>query len=405
MEKSGMLIMKKSIILFSIVFLFSFNGNSQPGINDISKLFEETELPVGSEEITYYEDAKQLSSNEKLFFSYYKKEFVYAYYRFNLYQDYTAFIFIVKENEEGTGNLMLEIFDKEENLISQLNLDYDEANGIGFKIKPDYVIQKTIFDQGMDEMYENNGTNCAIYMKYSDPTETYSNICKINSDGNYTFFNKFIAKHTVEKYLNFLSDKNFNAAYYSQKIPKWGTLEHFSSKKAFGGITFIAVNELKYVSGNDSEAIVYCDAMYYDNTNGDSDIKQNFTVSKISGNWFITDMKIISFKRRRNYIDSNGELEHLDISLTNISDTDFDFSIEAVSYDECEQGEGNPYIYLHGTATYTDNTHAIFTKGTRSLFFCFTNENKELTLKAYRYDDVFKNSNIILNKLFNIMTL
>jgi len=397
--------MKKSVILFSIVFLFSFKSTSQSSMNDISKLFEETELPVGSEEITYYEDAKKLSSNDKLFFSYYKKELVYAYYRFNLYEDYTAFIFIVKENEEDTGNLMLEIFDKEQNLISQLKLDYDVANEIGFKIKPDYVIQKNIFDQGMDGMYENNGTDCAIYMKYSDPTETNSDICKIKPDGNYAFFNKFIAKFTVERYLNFLSDKNFNAAYHSQKNPKWGTLEHFSSKKAFGGINLIAVNELKYVSGNDSKAIVYCDAVYYDNTNGDSNIKQNFTVSKMSGNWFITDMRIVSFKKRRNYIDTNGELEYLDISLTNITDTNFDFSIEAVSYDECEEGEGNPYIYIHGTATYTDHIHAIYTEGTRSLFFRFTNENKELTLTPYRFDDTFKNSYIIVNKPFKIRNL
>ena len=220
-------------------------------------------------------------------------------------------------------------------------------------------------------------------------------------DGKILHTDKFTSRTHVYTFLTDLSN-NLKKAYNLQKNPKWGNFEQFSSKKAFGGINNIETKEVKYISGDDKNAVIYCDAIYYDSSNGDAHIKQNFTLSKISEKWYITGMKVKSFKKQRNYTDSKVQLRHLEFSMTNITGENFDFDIEAVSLKEC--ANGRLYTEIAGKAEYTDYNQAVFKYGDCSLYFFFGEDDKTVTLTGYKYKEEYKNLNIILNKDFEILT-
>jgi len=397
--------MKKIILLLSVLSFINTSGIAQSAELDATlKYFEKTDLPIGSEEITYKEGVKPMPEGFDLLFQSSAKKTVYPYYSFKPNDNFTSFLYMISD-DEGKEELSLGNYNEWGDLVSRIKIPYDVNNGIGFNVKPDYVIEQIKFDQGQGGVYERNGNGCATYISFSNPTETHVDMYKIMPDGDIAVLDKYNALETVNIFVQSLSDGDLIPAYYAQQNKKWGSLEHFSSKKAFGGINYIQVNEIKYVSGNNKRATVFCDAVYFDSTNGDTDIKQNFIVTDTLGNWYITGMKIVKFKKRRNYDEPEGELKHLDFLLSNMTSENFDFSIEAVSYDECEDAyAGDPYVQIEGKAEYTDYNQAVYSKDSCSVYFFFTDDGKELTLTATNYKEKYKKLDMVLNKSFKIRT-
>lgn len=378
---------------------------TQKSINNTLNYFIDKKLPISGHDVIYIEGAKLLPKTYNSLFGIPANNEIYACYKFKIYEKYTGLLLSVSNNE-NTSDIKLYVINKNGKIISKTSLkSYEEIHStIDFFIKMDYIIESYHYDQGSYGIYEpNNG--CAIYMTASEPVETYEDMYEIMSNGKIALLDTYASLHCVENYLENLSDGNLKEAFNLQKNKKWGNFEDFSSEKAFGGINHITTNEIKYISGDNTKAKIYCDATYYDSKNGDSDIKQNFILSKISGKWYITDMKAISFSKRRNYTDSKGELKYLDLRLTNISSENFDFYIEAVSEKKCDNPEdGNLYVEISGKAEYTAYNQAVYTDGNCSLYFFFGENDKELTLKASNYANKYKNLNIILDKDFQIQT-
>lgn len=387
--------MKKFTIILLTVFI-SFSANAQ--LQEAKKYFDEKKLPVDQSEIEPIKNIEPLSGNLKLPFGE-TDEKVYPQFRFKVHDYFEAFVFTLVD-AQGISKLMMNIYDEYENLISETELDYAPFGDIGFLIDAKYHAQKVVLEQNRIGFWVSEDNKCASYMTVHDPVETYTDLFTINRDGDIKYFSKYLAQSTVEIFLNALSEQNFTGAFYTQKIASWGNFDHFASKKAFGGITNIAIDSLSYISGDDKKAHVFCNATYYDKINGDADIEQIFTLSYTEGNWYITGMKIKSFKKRRDYIDETDSFKDLTLKLSNITNTGFDFEIEAVSSKLCPDEYQNPYVNVSGKAKYTDTNHAIYKDGIFSMSFIFS--GNQLTLSAKNYQVKYKNLNLVLNKTYKI---
>lgn len=99
----------------------------------------------------------------------------------------------------------------------------------------------------------------------------------------------------VRGFLNDLGSRNFYAAYSRAQNPSWGSLEQFSSKSSYGGITGVSIDDVNLNYENGNEASVYADYTAYDPINKDGVYKQDFILNKIGQEWKIvkvTNLKI-----------------------------------------------------------------------------------------------------------------
>ena len=384
-----------TIILFTLLINLAVSAQ----LKEVKKQFKEIQLPVDQSDIKDIKSIEPLSNNLKLSFAG-SDEKVYPHFRFNVYKYFEAFVYTLVENS-GSKKLMLRIYDNYENIISETELDYTPYGDLGFVINKNYLVQKVVLEQNHYGFWVSEGDdNCASYMSVDDPKEVITDKFTIDNGGEIQYFSKYLVMQKVEMFLNFFSDKNYTAAFYCQKNPNWGNIEHFKSTKGFGGINHVEIDSLAYISGNDKNAKVFCKATYYDNINGDADIEQFFTVSYTDGNWYITGMKVKKFQKRRNYIDEDYSFKDLTIKLSNLNKTGFDFKIEAVSNDECPDGYENLYVFVTGKAKYINSETAEYTKDNFSLKFTFINDG--LKLSAKNYQNKYKNLNLLFNKTFKI---
>lgn len=117
-----------------------------------------------------------------------------------------------------------------------------------------------------------------------------------NKDATTPEFNRNPADQ-VQEFLYDLGDRNYTAAYSRQQNPSWGSFEQFSSKKSFGGINGISIDDIILNYENDNEASVYVDYVAYDPVNKDGRYKQDFILNKIGQDWKIVKVNNIKIEQ------------------------------------------------------------------------------------------------------------
>lgn len=91
----------------------------------------------------------------------------------------------------------------------------------------------------------------------------------------------------VRGFIEDLGKGDFESAYSRQNNKAWGTYKHFSSTKAFGGISSATINDIKVNSEDSFDASVYVDYTAYDPYNKNGTYKQNFMLKKLNSDWKI----------------------------------------------------------------------------------------------------------------------
>jgi len=100
------------------------------------------------------------------------------------------------------------------------------------------------------------------------------------------------AIETVKTFIEDLGAGQFEAAFEKQKVKAWGNFEHFSSKKAFGGITSVTIKTIEEKADEDGKAVIYAD-VFYAAEGGNNTFRQNYYLQQFSGEWMIVKMKVI----------------------------------------------------------------------------------------------------------------
>ncbi|RPI18841.1 MAG: serine/threonine protein kinase, partial [Ignavibacteriae bacterium] len=105
------------------------------------------------------------------------------------------------------------------------------------------------------------------------------------------------AVEVVQHFVEDLGSGNFRDAFNRQQNKAWGSYDHFSSTKSFGGINRTSVENisLNYESGDD--ASVYVDYFAYDPVNKDGRYKQDFILKKFYNSWKIIKVNNIEIKQ------------------------------------------------------------------------------------------------------------
>ena len=239
--------------------------------------------------------------------------------------------------------------------------------------------------------YQNS--KCAGYM--SGHEQVYEETkYRIMPNGNIEDIRPGLA--VVKEFLFFLSVGSHKKAYKLQQNTAWGSFEKFSSSKAFGGISSIEIDSLKFVSGNKNSATVKCIALYKDTINGDAQITQNFYLSKTDNVWVISKMKVLDFKKTAQY--TNDDFKYCDFRLSDITTESFNFYLFVVSEKECDYG--NKAGKISGTAYFLTNSNnsAVFDNENCVLEFVF--DNKKLTISEIECYD-YKNSGISFEGIYS----
>jgi len=109
----------------------------------------------------------------------------------------------------------------------------------------------------------------------------------------------------VRSFIEYLGEKKFSSAYQYVKVKRWGTLEEFSSVKAFGGITKTHIYELKIEPDENANAVVFADVHYDDPVNGSMRWKEKFYLKQFAGDWKIVDLKILKSEKSNNNTDKD----------------------------------------------------------------------------------------------------
>ncbi len=101
------------------------------------------------------------------------------------------------------------------------------------------------------------------------------------------------AKEVVENFITSIGKKDFKSAYALQNIPAWGSLEKFSSVKAFGAIYKTEIISIEQKPDDKGNSVVFADAVYYDSINGSKQFEENFYLSKSTGKLKIVKLKVL----------------------------------------------------------------------------------------------------------------
>jgi hypothetical protein len=109
------------------------------------------------------------------------------------------------------------------------------------------------------------------------------------------------ARYTVDKFLRYIDEGNYEIAYGLSNNPGWKSLNWFSSAVAYGAVVGIDVKEVRLERVEGAEALVY--AKYYaeDPANKTGTYEQRFYLDGSSGDWRIRKAKLVSFEEDLGY--------------------------------------------------------------------------------------------------------
>ncbi|MBN2892404.1 MAG: hypothetical protein JXL97_11090 [Bacteroidales bacterium] len=372
-------------------FFYSFKG--EPTFEDFLSFFNDSEIPYSYSAQYYGEMPKILPAEFKSFVNFEDEidNFILPVAKFSLYDKYVAVFFETTDLEEIYSSFFY-IFDKNGKIIDSREIYYlsfmGEEHSV-FKIDEFYNIFEIDMFFARGEGWNYQGDGIAYYMRWHEdyvPTEMERH--KILSSGKIS--DDIPVLKTVENFLSYLHNGEFQKAYDLQKNSSWGSLENFLSAKAFGGIHAVFVDSLNILNETENSAEIFCSATYKDYINGSSEIQQKFILSKTNGKWLIVGMKVLEFRRIEYYYSEDFEFASLELS--NITDKDFEFTLLAISkepndnYDEKHAGE------IYGTAVFETTDHAVFVEEDARMDFYFTGISKvkieEKNCSEYRNEDV-----------------
>ena len=183
-------------------------------------------------------------------------------------------------------------------------------------------------------------------------------------------------KSTVTTFINKLGNQDFEGAFALQSVSKWGNLQKFSSKSAFGGISSTLINEITQYPNEDNKSVIYAEVFYGDNSNGNNTFKQKFYLQKFGEKWKIVDMKVVNsapLKIAGEYLCDVGDNLRKSITLEIISNTEYQFSIFSGNASG-HTGE------LEGTINVENNKAHFSSDDCQSLDFTFTKNAVQITM-------------------------
>jgi len=168
---------------------------------------------------------------------------------------------------------------------------------------------------------------------------------------------------TVEVFIKRLGNQEFSRAYELQAVKKWGSLDEFSSKNNFGGISSTEIKTIKQNPNEGDKSVVYVEALYNDKYNGNSTFKQKFYLKQFGENWKIVDMKVV----KSDESDSNeplqiageyscriGDYQRKSLSLEIIGRDEYEMSLVVGEISGCS-GELSGILHVsNNKAVYSD---------------------------------------------------
>lgn len=144
------------------------------------------------------------------------------------------------------------------------------------------VISQSVDSKPPSNTTNNSGNNSGNGMNSQVSPKTQNNYINISSPAN-----------VVRDFITDLGARNFSSAYSKQRNNAWGTLDHFSSIKSFGGITSTSIVDVSTNYEFTEESSVIVDYYSYDPYNKNGRYKQEFILSKFNNEWKIVKVKNI----------------------------------------------------------------------------------------------------------------
>jgi len=160
---------------------------------------------------------------------------------------------------------------------------------------------------------------------------------------------------------------------------------------------FYKTLQQKYISQNDTTAIINCISNYHCYPPyGGAILDQDFTITNNNGEWLISDTKINSIEKFATY--KCSDFEFSDLNLNNITKKGFSFKLIVVSNESSDSG--NFAGALSGYAKFTEKNHAQWKEGECVLDFNF---NKDTELEIIDTNcDKYRNNKISFNGIYSI---
>lgn len=218
---------------------------------------------------------------------------------------------------------------------------------------------------------------------------------------------------TVQSFVSALGNSDYQSAYDLTKVKAWGSFEKFSSTKAFGGITSTRIDKIEQLPNEDGKSVVYVEAFYADQVNGNANFKQKFYLQQFGADWKIVKMKLLSKEgadaANTDYSGSYGFTLRDDcctqsngLTLTKIQNNIYEFSIGVYVGSDDEQmangcacefmGEDGGQIKVeNGKAEYS------YSNGEDSYTYFFIFEKNKIKIKSsgfngwhYSPDGIYK---------------
>lgn len=148
----------------------------------------------------------------------------------------------------------------------------------------------------------NNDTQVSQTVESKTPVNTTNSSGNNTSSGTKTqttpptqqnYSSSSAASNVVRDFITDLGNRNFSGAYSKQRNNTWGSYDHFSSIKSFGGITSTSIVEVSTNYEFADESSVIIDYYSYDPYNKNGRYKQEFILSKFNNEWKIIKVKNI----------------------------------------------------------------------------------------------------------------
>jgi len=155
---------------------------------------------------------------------------------------------------------------------------------------------------------------------------------------------------TVKIFIQQLGNRNYKVAYDLSKVKAWGDYAHFSSTAAFGGIIQTRIDIIEQLPNETGKAVVYVEAFYADEVNGNNNFKQKFYLQQFGNNWKIVGMKLVqktgTTTKTSDYSGSYGVTsrdncctEYRGITISKVKGTIYKFELSLVVGSDDEQQE------------------------------------------------------------------
>lgn len=264
---------------------------------------------------------------------------------------------------------------------------FDKCNGLS--ISDVSLIEETNF------VYRGNGT-AEVTHHFTDRFYVFERMSyKVMPDGTISNRNKIV--DITDRFLKLLGVRKFEEAFELQNNKNWGSLSNFSSKNAFGGITYVEVDSLYEIYESNNKAIVYCSAFFRDTVNGSSHIEQEFTLNKKNGKWLITNSKVLKNKKAEVY--SCPKFEYSKLTIKDKTDVGFEFSLFVVSKQTNPYSDQNYAGRVEGKAQFDSEYHAIFNNGIAEIDFFFLYKKNTIQIKEKNCNS-FRSSNLTFDGIY-----